>query len=210
MQRTWSARFLLNEAIRRFVVGLVFIPCWLMLAAVMFCVWIGWIIGCGLQIVTLGRKMRRVASYDLSELAVVRRPPGPTRTLRLPPPRKAPILLPKRSRRGWLVGPSVEELQNLLAGVTRHAWPKAKVLTALEALGATRAWSQPMAPNADDRIVLRQPRLAAAREQVHLHYRKDNGPLTQWIATSAFISVYFNAEGRLVHADAMRPRLRLC
>lgn len=200
MNRVWNPMFVLREAGRAAVLSVAVAPLWLVLALVMAVMWAGWMLICGVQIVLMGRRLPAQRN-TYTPPARTRPEPGPRRTLALPPRTARAARKPEEPRR---VGArSDSDLQLLLAGMARHAWPKQKVIDMLRGWGAAWAWSQRIEGAVGPRGA--PPKLALAREHVQLRYRGPGG----FIWPAARIEAWFDGDGRLIYASAPPLRIRL-
>ena len=206
-RRTWNPRFLAGRAARWLLAALVVLPAALLLGSFLFLIWLLWLATSGLQ---AGLLMLRApggsdrfphvagAKTDLS--------PGTRRTLHLPTPRlqttKAGTQPSDMSgRSAGPRNPSLEDVQQSLAGMASHGWTKPQVIAALEAAGAAWMWTEPIDPASAE-----AKRVAGARERVHLRYRPGRTILQRYALPAARINAYFGESGHLIKATAMQNR----
>lgn len=194
MRRTWSAAFLLGETCRWLLIVLVLAPIAIVAGVVLCAFWLLWLAS------TIPRRpfwTFRAKRYDTRTHVPAPRPHARTKTvINLPtrPARRPPK--PPKAR----VRHSLEDVRRSIAGMTRHGWPKVKVIETLERAGAVRMWSQRLGPGAQA-----GPADAIPAEHIRLRYRPGETVFQRYAMPPAQIDVIFDRTGRLVRGSAFQP-----
>ena len=180
MRRTWNIDYLLMRAARG-LFALLVVPAGVALALMLSVLWLIWLATSALQ----GALMAFTAEPA--------RPSSRQRPLR--GPGKLQLTLPVRGSSDREVpkplGPqrlSAVDLDRSLTAMARHGWPKARVMAALKAAGASWVWSE-----AD-----------GAEERVHVRYRQGEQLISRYMMPATQIHLFFDAAGRLANAHVQR------
>jgi hypothetical protein len=207
MRRSWNFAFVLGRAARWCAALLFILPAGLLLGLALGALWLLWLAVSGLQawLMRFGRG-EPMSATALAPGPIARRlpgarveiGPGPRRTLVLPPVERRDREPHRHPRRRH----SVEDLRRSIEGMTRHGWPKAKVIEALEAAGAARLWSERSTSQTSS-----EPMREA--ERVHLRYRPGDTVFQRYTHPAARIEVYFDHSGRLVRGWAHQQRSKM-